>query len=108
MNEVIRPTFHAICRQAQRNLSDQDIDFVYAHGRRIHCAGALHIFLAKRDIPRDTLIARRFSHLEGTTLVMNGTLDGAVLITAYRNRRALKQIRAKAKFNRQRRHSAIR
>ena len=100
MNTMIRPTGHATSRQAQRNLSDQDIRFVFEHGRRVRCAGALHIFLGKRDIPQDKRTYRRFAHLEGTTLVMDDTQDEAVLITAYRNRRALKQIRSKAKYER--------
>jgi hypothetical protein len=91
-------TRHAENRQAQRSLSLEDIRFVWEHGRRVRCAGALHIFLGKRDIPAERDVARRFDRLEGTTLVMDDTRDELVLITAYRNRRGFKQIRAKRKY----------
>ncbi len=93
-------TMHAQSRQAQRNLSTEDIWFVWEHGRRVRCAGALHVFLGKRDLPVDRILARRFAHLEGTTLVMDDRSHEVVLITAYRNRRGLKQIRAKRKYER--------
>ncbi len=93
-------TAHARSRQAQRNLSEQDVQFVLAHGRRYRCAGALHIFLGHRDLPTDKMTYQRFSHLEGTTLVLDDTYAEAVLITAYRNRNATKQIRSKRKYER--------
>src|SRR5262249_32409390 len=96
----IHATIHATGRQAQRNLSDVDIAFVFAYGRRVRAAGALHIFLGRRDIPKASDVARRFAHLEGTVLVMDDTADVPVLITAYRNRHGLKAIRTKAKYDR--------
>ncbi len=100
MQPTIRYSVHAINRQAQRNLSDEDIQFVLAYGRRIHSAGALHVFLGGRDIPADKVIARRFGRLEGTVLVLSPTPEDRVVITAYRNRRGLKSVRAKAKYDR--------
>jgi hypothetical protein len=100
MDRTLLQTGHAVHRQAQRNLSDRDVQFVLEYGRRIYCAGVLHIFLAQRDIPSDKWIQRRYGRLEGTTLVMDTTdEDELVLITAYRNRRALKNIRSKAKYD---------
>ena len=86
-------------RQAQRNLSAQDIDFVAAHGRRFHNGGALHVFLRRRDIPRDKSIYQQFARLEGTILVIREDDTRSVLITAYRNRNGLKAIRTKAKYD---------
>jgi hypothetical protein len=100
VNTTIRCTDHAARRQAQRNLSDEDIQFVWECGRRVRCAGALHIFLGRRDIPPHKKIYQRFAHLEGTVLVINDTQGEEVLLTAYRNKHGLKQIRTKSKFNR--------
>jgi hypothetical protein len=100
MQHMLYPTIHALHRQAQRNLSDDDIQFVMKHGRRIHCAGALHVFLGWRDIPSDKELARRYGRLEGTVLVLAQAADELVLVTAYRNRRALKAVRAKTKYDR--------
>ncbi len=97
---TLRYTYHALSRRAQRNLSDADIDFVLNYGRRVRSAGVLHIFLGRRDFPRQRDLVRRFGHLEGTTLVVNDQEGQPVLVTAYRNRRALKQIRAKTKYER--------
>lgn len=91
---------HAVVRQAQRNMSDADVAFVLEHGRQVRCAGALHVFLGRRDIPADRETQRRFGHLEGTVLVLADDNSQLVLITAYRNREALKEIRAKAKYRR--------
>ncbi len=100
MSMTLLYTGHAINRQAQRNLSCDDIEFVLQHGRRMRCAGAIHVFLGQRDIPQDKVSATRFGRLEGTTLVMDDCQEQAVLITAYRNRNGLKQIRAKTKYER--------
>ena len=101
MQPNVQYTFHALNRQVQRNLSDDDIGFVLAHGRRVHNAGALHVFLARRDIPTNKTVAQRYGRLEGTVLVLHGTNDEWTLITAYRNRHGLKAVRAKRKYDRQ-------
>lgn len=97
-NEVIASR-HAQLRQAQRNMSNADVDFVLGHGRHVRCAGALHVFLGRRDIPADKESQRRFGHLEGTVLVLADDQE-LVLITAYRNRDGLKDIRTKTKYRR--------
>lgn len=96
----MRQTKHAVLRQAQRNLTEQDIEFVYEHGRFIRSAGTLHVFLGRRDIPNDKHLHQRFGRLEGTTLVMDDGGRLPVLITTYRDRRASKSIRSKAKYRR--------
>ncbi len=107
MKLTIRCTTHALCRQAQRNLSNEDIEFILKYGRRVHRTGVLHIFLGWRDIPTDKTIYQHFGHLEGTVLVVDAAYSKPVLITAYRTNRerGLKQIRVKAKYNRGRRFS---
>jgi hypothetical protein len=93
---VVAHTHHALFRQAQRNLSADDIEFVLDYGRWMRIAGAWHVFLGRRDIPRDAATARRYSRLEGTTLVIAQQAEERVLLTAYRNRRALKNLRSRA------------
>jgi hypothetical protein len=87
----LRHTYHAIERQARRNLSDDDIAFVLTYGRRERIRGALHVYLGKRDIPADAASNSRIARLEGTTLVMGDTDSGPVFITVYRNRRGLRR-----------------
>lgn len=98
MNTPLILSAHAIHRQARRNLSQADIEFVLDYGQQRHCAGALHIFLGRRDIPADKETQRRFGQLEGTVLVIAETAHGMLLITAYRNREALKRIRSKVRY----------
>lgn len=100
MHTTLSCSTHAMHRQARRNLSDADIEFVLDYGQQMRCAGALHVFLGKRDIPADKETQRRFGHLEGTVLVLSDTAAGLLLITAYRNREAMKRIRSKAKYDR--------
>lgn len=93
---MLRSSQHAILRQAQRNLSSSDITFILENGRRIRSGGVLHVFLGRKDIPFDE--SRKVERLEGTVLVMDDTHPEPVLITVYRNRRALKSIRSKQKY----------
>lgn len=100
MQPSVRYTAHGRNRCTQRNLSDADVQFVMDYGRHTWCAGALHVFLGRRDIPTSKAAARRFGHLEGTVLVFTRSTDEPMLITAYRNRRAFKAIRSKAAYDR--------
>ena len=88
---------HAITRMAQRGIGREEAEYVRRHGRRIHCGGVLHIFLGKKDNPatdrRDPCIRK----LEGTTLIID-PINNAEVITAYRNKQALKSIRRKTKY----------
>lgn len=92
---------HAQRRQVRRNLSNADISFVQQHGQRFYCAGVLHTFLGRRNIPGERDVYQRHAHLEGTVLVLHTKGPNIVLITAYRNRLALKAIRSKTLYNRQ-------
>ncbi len=98
MTNTIAITHHARTRQSQRNLTDDEVMFVLEHGRQLRSGGALHIFLGRRDIPANEALRRRYQHLEGAVLVVDDTSDQPVLITVYRNRRGLKDIRSKAKY----------
>ncbi|MGH2533881.1 MAG: DUF4258 domain-containing protein [Thermomicrobiales bacterium] len=77
---------HAGRRLAQRNLSFDDVRYVFAHGRLHHAGKALFVHLGLRDIPSDHRREDQYRRLEGTVLVLDpGT--GQHLTTAYRNRR---------------------
>ena len=89
---------HSHIRVQQRAVSVDAIEIARQHGRRIHTGGAVFCFLGRRDIP-DYLPAAQRERLEGLTLVLSP--DDETVITAYRNRRALKDIRRKKKYNRQ-------
>jgi hypothetical protein len=102
MQSSVRYTAHGRSRCTQRNLSDADVQFVMDYGRHTWCAGALHVFLGRHDMPGSTA-ARRFSHLEGTVLVFARATDAPMLITAYRNRRGFKAIRSKTAYDRRER-----
>jgi len=96
-------TFHAQERIAQRNLSLDDIAYVYAHGTRSHNGGALLVHLGKRDIPPEDRRDQHRTRLEGTVLVLDQQ-TGGYLRTAYRNRsRGLKDIKRKTKYARPKR-----
>jgi hypothetical protein len=77
---------HADRRLAQRNLSFDDVAYVFAHGRMHHVGKALFVHLGLRDIPADHRRYDRLRRLEGTVLVLDPT-TGQHLTTAYRNRR---------------------
>ncbi len=88
---------HASRRLAQRNLTADDVQYVYAHGRVHHNGKATFIHLGLRDIPVEDRRDDRFRRLEGTVLVLDPT-TGCHLTTAYRNRqRGSRDIRRKLK-----------
>ena len=86
---------HALERISQRNIDKNDIKFVLKFGTRIHNGGALFIFLRHKDIPDEFRIDDKFAKLEGTILVISK--DGEHLITAYKNKRGIRQIKKKIK-----------
>jgi hypothetical protein len=77
---------HAGLRLAQRNLSPDDVRYVFAHGRMYHAGKAQFIHLGLRDIPATDRRNDRLRRLEGTVLVLDPA-SGQHLTTAYRNRR---------------------
>ena len=88
---------HASRRLAQRNLTTDDVHYVYTHGRLHHRGKATFVYLGLRDIPVKDLREDRYRRLEGTVLVLDPD-TGCHLTTAYRNRqRGSRDIRRKLK-----------
>jgi hypothetical protein len=79
---------------AQSALSAADVLYVYEHGRRLHCAGAVHCVLRRVDIPPEE--ARTQARLSGTLVTLDRA--GSLVITVYRNLHALKHLRLKPKW----------
>lgn len=98
MQHAIEFSEHAITRMAQRGLTEAAIHYVLEHGQRLYRAGALHCFLGKRDIPADDRHDDDLCRLEGTTVLLDPK-NKCCVITVYRNREALKNIRSKRKRN---------
>ncbi len=82
---------HAARRLAQRGISLEDVNLVLRLGRRLHRTGVTFYFFGRRQIPRG--LERELERLVGTTLIV---ADGCV-ITAYRNKRAIAEIKKKPK-----------
>lgn len=78
-------------RMSRLNISFDDADIVARFGQIVHRAGADFIFLGKRDL--DSLFQQKFSRLIGTVLVFSK----GVLVTAYRDKRAISSIKRKRK-----------
>lgn len=88
-------TWHARRRGARRNVAPDAVDYVLAHGRMIQRTGVMFYFLGWRDIPPCDRRASWASRLEGSIVIVAS--DGAV-ITIYRNRRGLRTIARKMKY----------
>ncbi|MCC6315699.1 MAG: DUF4258 domain-containing protein [Thermomicrobiales bacterium] len=90
-------SIHASRRLAQRNLTEEDVRYVYVHGRRHHSGNAVFVHLGWRDIPAEDRRESRLRRLEGTVLVLDSA-TGQHLTTAYRNRRSgMRDIKRKPK-----------
>ena len=104
MQYTLQFTDHAVLRVCQRALSFQDVEYVVQHGRRHWAGGVLHCFLGRKDIPKRDQRSDRFWRLEGTTVLLKIIEDQTVaVITVYRNRKASRQFRRKAKYDFKRR-----
>ena len=93
MTQSITLSDHALTRMAQRNLSAEDVEYVIQFGCPVRSGGALHYFLRQEDIPYAD--RKSVQRLEGTTVLMDR--GEQYIITVYRNRRGLKEIRQKTK-----------
>ena len=90
---------------AQRNVSRNDVEYVLEHGERINTTGIMVYILRKRDIPQDDRNKSEITRLEGTVVLTGFTQDGNLeIITAYRNKSALKAFRCKAKYDNRKRY----
>lgn len=85
---------HALHRMAQRGISDEEIEYVCRYGQAINCAGSVHYFLRRKDIPLQDQNNSHLRKLEGTTVLLDQE-TGSVVLTVYRNKEALGQIRRK-------------
>lgn len=89
-------TTHADKRCRQRGLADEQILLVLEHGTAIRTAGALFYFMAGKDIPRHIPSSMK-ERIAGITLVVDP--ESNELLTAYKNRHALKAIRKKVRYD---------
>lgn len=87
----IQITCHAACRLRQRGISHEDVQLVLRLGRRLHRTGVTFYFFGRRQIPRG--LERALERLVGITLIV---AEGH-LVTAYRNKRAIAEIKKKPK-----------
>jgi len=97
LHKVLEFSKHATLRAAQRNLSDSDVQYILDHGTELHCGGAVHVFLAKKDILQSDMSNDSITRLIGATLVIDP--DEVELYTLYRNSCGLRDIRKKAKYD---------
>jgi len=97
VNYTLSFTSHALFRMAQRNLSLADVMFVVTNGTRYWRAGALHLVLLFKDIPKHE--QRQFARLEGTVVLLDR--EGEEVRTVYRGnaRQISKRIRCKTKLD---------
>jgi hypothetical protein len=86
---------HARCRGAQSNLSDRDIELVRRYGVLEHRTGVRFYFVGRREVERYREVEPRLAKLHDIAMIVS--CDGQVVITVYRNRNALKDIRRKSK-----------
>ena len=87
---------HAVQRSAQRNLSDQDIEFIMRYGERVRRTGVIFCQLRSKNVPRETPGNHRLWQLTGTTIVL--CKCGRYVVTLYRQERAFQRDSRKSKY----------
>jgi len=86
---------HARQREAQSNLSDRDLELVRKYGVLEHRTGVRFYFVGRREVDRYRHVEPRIAKLHDIVLIVS--CDDRMVITLYRNRNALKEIRRKSK-----------
>ncbi len=86
---------HAEQRGAQSNLSVSDLDLVRRYGVLEHRTGVRFYFVGRREVERYRHVEPRLVRLHDIAMVVSS--DDHMVITVYRNRNALKDIRHKSK-----------
>ncbi|MEN3039641.1 MAG: hypothetical protein ABDI07_10955 [Candidatus Kryptonium sp.] len=87
-------THHAFKRIGMRRIEQNLIDIALRYGIRIYRAGVKFIFVRRKDIPND-LPSKIAEKVNGLVLVLNPIDD--TIITVYKNKNALKEIKRKLK-----------
>ncbi len=88
---------HGSQRVAQSNLSEDDVDLVRRYGVLEHRTGVRFYFIGRREVERYRVVAPRLAKLHDIVMIVS--CDDQTVITVYRNRHALKQIKRKSKVN---------
>ena len=96
---------HAALRRRQRGLRDIAIDYVLDHGAYFRRTGVTFVVLRWCDVPVTDRRTDRWVRLVGTVVIV-GTDER--IVTTYRNRRALRDIRRKSKYSHERRRHGFR
>jgi hypothetical protein len=86
---------HAMRRAAQSNLRADDYELVRRYGVLEHRAGVRFFFIRRREVERYRGIEPRLPKLHDIVMVLS---SDDTIITVYRNRHALKDIRRKLKY----------
>jgi hypothetical protein len=89
-------SLHADQRAAQRNVSDDDVEFVLRFGHRMRRTGVIYYALREKDLPSDLPGSDPRRRLVGTTVML--CKCGTTVITVYRNQRAFKRDKRKTKY----------
>ena len=86
---------HARRRGAQSNLCERDVDLVRRYGVLEHRTGVRFYFVRKQEVERYRTVEPRLAKLHDIVMVLS---QDNTVITLYRNRKALKDIRRKSKI----------
>lgn len=87
-------TSHALKRMGMRRFNSALIELALKYGTKVYNGAAKFVFVRKKDIPKDmpSSIAEK---IEGLVIIMNPVND--TIITVYKNRNALRDIKKKVK-----------
>ncbi len=86
---------HAALRQRQRCVRNAALDYVLSHGTHVCRTGVTFVVLRWRDIPIADRRVDCWTRLVGTVIILG---DHGRIVTTYRNRHALREIRRKTKY----------
>lgn len=86
---------HAKQRSAQSNLCEHDVELVRRYGVLERRTGVRFYFMRRREVEKYRAAEPRLDRLEGVVMIIS---SDNIVITTYRNSRALRDIRRKQKF----------
>lgn len=90
-------TIHGSERAVDRNLSDDDIDFIVSYGHRERHTGVIYCQLRTRELSIHFPHEPEYERLVGATVILCSC--GRTVITVYRNEAAFRKDRRKAAYD---------
>ena len=106
MENKITLTNHARSRAAKRGINPDQIKLCIQYGEELYNGGVLFFFMSDKCLKRIKKIYGAYlSNMHGLVVLTNNNDKSLVVVTVYKNRNALRDLKRKNKYKRSNDHA---